>query len=581
MHFSSSLLSQNLSENIATFLSQQSGIFIKSYGVSGLAAPSTRGTNFGHTAIIWNGFNIQSPMNGGLDLALLPISLVDDIKMQYGGSSALFGSGSIGGTLHLDNQPKFETKLYGIVGGKIGSFNNVAQYSKIGFGTKKTATSFNFFHSSGKNDFTYIKGNKLQSVVNSASKNWNVGFNEKIKLVNSQELSFNFWYQDSYRQIPPSATSNNNLGLQEDKSIKTAIGWKKISKNIVWQARLGFFEENIFYKDIFIESPSKAKTFASAIEFTTSNKKLGLINFTLNQKHDIVNIPTANVDNRKQDRLAVSLSLRKELFKKKLNFIFNVREDFIDQKWLIPNTSISISKTIKPIFLSYKASRNFRIPTFNDLYFTDAFARGNPNLIEEFGWGHEINIKYKYQNTKFSFNNVLSIYSQNINNWIQWLNQDGVWSPENFKRIWSRGIEYDGKFRKQFYNFNIISSISHRIVFSTISSVKLGVSEKTIGKQLPYVPIYKGGGNIGLTYKNTSISYNHSFSNQIFTNADNSTKIQGYQLGNIILSQNILYKNTELKFNISLNNIWNKNYQVVQNFFMPRRNYSLELQLIF
>ena len=229
MHFSSSLLSQNLSENIATFLSQQSGIFIKSYGVSGLAAPSTRGTNFGHTAIIWNGFNIQSPMNGGLDLALLPISLVDDIKMQYGGSSALFGSGSIGGTLHLDNQPKFETKLYGIVGGKIGSFNNVAQYSKIGFGTKKTATSFNFFHSSGKNDFTYIKGNKLQSVVNSASKNWNVGFNEKIKLVNSQELSFNFWYQDSYRQIPPSATSNNNLGLQEDKSIKTAIGWKKIS----------------------------------------------------------------------------------------------------------------------------------------------------------------------------------------------------------------------------------------------------------------------------------------------------------------------------------------------------------------
>ncbi|MEL6718809.1 MAG: Plug domain-containing protein, partial [Bacteroidota bacterium] len=93
--------------NVADLLQQESNTFIKSYGLGSLATSSIRGGSAGHTLVLWNGLPLQSPMLGLLDLSLLPLNAVEEVSLQKGGNTALWGSGAIGGTVGLNNLPNY------------------------------------------------------------------------------------------------------------------------------------------------------------------------------------------------------------------------------------------------------------------------------------------------------------------------------------------------------------------------------------------------------------------------------------------------------------------------------------------
>jgi iron complex outermembrane receptor protein len=50
--------------SMAEVLQENTPVFIRNYGSGGLATASFRGSNAYHTPVIWNGINIQNPMNG-------------------------------------------------------------------------------------------------------------------------------------------------------------------------------------------------------------------------------------------------------------------------------------------------------------------------------------------------------------------------------------------------------------------------------------------------------------------------------------------------------------------------------------
>ena len=58
-----------------------------------------------HTLIDWNGININSPMLGQSDLSLIPVGLIDDIQIYFGGASMPINNGGIGGTINLETKP--------------------------------------------------------------------------------------------------------------------------------------------------------------------------------------------------------------------------------------------------------------------------------------------------------------------------------------------------------------------------------------------------------------------------------------------------------------------------------------------
>jgi iron complex outermembrane receptor protein len=73
--------------------------------MGGTATPSLRGTGAGHTGLTWNGVNISHPMLGQSDLSLVPVGLIDDIQIFYGGASMPLSNGGIGGIINLETHP--------------------------------------------------------------------------------------------------------------------------------------------------------------------------------------------------------------------------------------------------------------------------------------------------------------------------------------------------------------------------------------------------------------------------------------------------------------------------------------------
>ena len=87
--------------NLSDALKNNSAMHIKEYGLNGLSTLSVRGMSAQHTAIYWNNFNLQSCMNGLIDLNLLPSFFIDNTEVNTSSCVSSPGSGSLAGALFL------------------------------------------------------------------------------------------------------------------------------------------------------------------------------------------------------------------------------------------------------------------------------------------------------------------------------------------------------------------------------------------------------------------------------------------------------------------------------------------------
>jgi len=94
-------------DNVAQLLSYNSQVFVRAYGPNQMATTSFRGAGAQHTAVLWNGINLQNSLLGQTDFSLLPAGFMNDIGVYYGGNSALYGAGAIGGAVLLSNASAF------------------------------------------------------------------------------------------------------------------------------------------------------------------------------------------------------------------------------------------------------------------------------------------------------------------------------------------------------------------------------------------------------------------------------------------------------------------------------------------
>ena len=82
-------------------LALRSAAFIKQYGANGLGSLSLRGMGASQTTVLLDGMRIADPQTGHVDLSLLPTLLLESVRVEHGAGSARYGSGSLGGTVHL------------------------------------------------------------------------------------------------------------------------------------------------------------------------------------------------------------------------------------------------------------------------------------------------------------------------------------------------------------------------------------------------------------------------------------------------------------------------------------------------
>ena len=585
--------------NLADFLQSNTPLSIKAYG-TGLATVSTRGTGSSHTAIVWNGFNIQNALNGLVDLPLNEAGAFEHIGVQFGGSSALYGSGAIGGAIYLDNDIREKRGFHGELGFLSGSYGLLGQNMAISTGNNKVAGSFRLSHQASRNEFIFKNtaeiGQPLQYIQNAAFEKFNLSgsffFNLKTPKTiaeRSHFLKINIWESRNNRQISPTMTAQNDKARLDDANSRIGAEWSIFKGKSVTKARFAYFDEDNLYRSTTIDSShNRVKTTIGEVEHNIDlpNKtqwRFGL-NFTQNQAL------TQNFDtNKSRTRLAAFAAYNFAIFK--TDFSAAIRQELVDNR-LIPvtfslgflkhlfnpiltnNPSLITNNYPLPIthyqwILRGSISKNYNLPALNDLYWAQL---GNPNLKAENGINGELGIDFKVKQGIFTSKMSLTGFAMLTKDRILWSpKSDGLWHPSNVSSVFSRGIEafYTLDFNKN--DFNTRFNLNYQLARSTDSQ----------GKQLLYTPIHTGNASFFTQYKKFYFQYNQSVSSRRYGASDNSTWTNAFTIGNATIGRQFLIKKAQLDVQFKVKNVFNTDYQVIAFYANPKREYLLTGSLKF
>ena len=569
--------------NLSDLLADESPLFIKSYGLGSLATSSFRGGSAYHTTVLWNGISLSSPMNGQFDLSLVPIHATDDVKLQFGGSSALFGSGAVAGVVHLLNRSRFDQGITTGVDLYAGSFSDYRQNYSFEISKRKWVSSLRFFNTSSKNNFDYHNIYSASDATimqsNSELKNQGIISENKFVIRKNQILSVNAWLQRTDRNIPPTMLQQEHRSNQKDDAIRLTSEWKREKKNVVSFIRAAWLSEKLIYSDYLAGFSDTSKTRQGIAEAETK--------ITLNNKHAI-NVGVHNTystarhesfeNNPHQYRFALFASYLFVSKNRKLSASLSAREELLNGSFL-PFTYSSGAKYAISKYLTARVnlSKVYRIPTFNDLHWVPG---GNPDLLPESGFTEEAGLNLVLENKTLLFKTDVTVFNRNMENWILWLPGVSYWSPKNIMDVWSRGMETNNSLEVKTGKTKITFAVLTNYVLSENRTVKTE-NDASLNKQLIYTPMYSGMAKVSLEYKNMALSYRHNYVGYRYTSTDNTQYLEPYELGSIYFSYHASIKNYNMNIFLQAHNIWDERYQILSNRAMPGVHFNGGISLQF
>lgn len=577
---------------LVELLSEQSTIHVKNYGNGNIATTSFRGGNAHHTALLWNGLNIQNPMLGQNDLSLVSALLFDEVKLEFGGGSALWGSSALGGSIQLQNKAQFNKGFQSKIQVSAGSFDTKKIASAIILSYKKLVSSTKVYYTDSENNYRYldttdqINPNKQVAHANYQTK----GLMQEISFLipKNQKVNIRAWYNQTNRNLP-SFTSPVSKKHQYDENIKLNADWNYEKRNLYSVVRLGYLHDKLNYTDSIANIYSKTKSNTIIAEsdniYTLDQHKINFgVNFS--RYESIVpkelkatsSLPVKDtIIKHHINKLALFAAYQVALFNDKLKYNIAVRKEFtnLTQIPFTGNTGISFQAT-SHIALKVNAGKAFRQPTLNDLYWMPG---GNPNLKPESAYDFDGTAEYQITKTNFSFLIQGTYFNRRTKNWIMWLpNSNGYSSPINIAEVYSRGTETKTELAYYKKDFKIKLQINTSYVLSTTTKNN-NENDNSIGRQLIYTPRYSGQGNLHVYYKGFSLLFNQSYTGYRFTANDNTSWLNPYYLSNLRIAYKYSFSKiaSELFFNI--NNVFNKNYMVIANMPMALRSFEVGLTL--
>lgn len=566
-------------QNIAEILSFQTPVFIKNYGPGGISTTSFRGGNAAQTAILWNGLNIQNTMLGQVDLSTIPTSLFNQIEVEFGGSGSIWGSGAMGGSIHLNNKHELNKGLYTKLNFSSGNIGSNSLSTDIGYSDQKLSFKLkaNSIESQNTYRFNLPDSNKIVTQKNAYYRTVSALPELKYFISPYQNLTVAAWFNKGTRKLPR-AYNNNQFATQDDRSDRLNVNWNIDKKRIASNIKLAYLTDELNYTDssaaIFSESKMKNMVVENDNYINWINDQILNIAANLTANKAI----TTNYDGTKDlTRASVTIGNKGFYLDHKLEVRTSLRAEQVSTGQQPITYNFALNYKINS-FLEMKlnSGKVYRLPTLNDLYWNPG---GNPNLIPEEGFTTDgiLNFQTKVKQCDISIS--ASVFNKRISNWILWLpGNNGNPTPENVKEVWSRGTETNWQLTYKNDNWFFQLKCLTSYVISTVTKTELE-NDNTLYKQLIYTPRYVINGITTVGFKGCLISYQHNYNGYRFTTSDNSSWIDPYHYSTLRFNYLINLTSIQLGTFANINNVLNSNYEVIENRPMPLRNFEVGIQI--
>lgn len=617
------------SQSIADALRFFSGIQLKDYGgVGGIKTVDIRSMGTHHLGIFYDGIELGNAQNGQIDLGQFSLDNIDEISLYNGQKSAIFQPasdfGNAGSVYIRTRKPRFtDGKNYNVkLKVKYGS-SDLVRLSALWEQRLSSAvsTSLNAEHltSSGKYKFNYRRVTPSGVVAydtTAVRQNGDIRA-DRIDFNVNGILQRGYWntkvyFYNSQRGIP-GAIVNNVWRRGERQSDLNFFVQNRFQKDITdrfstqWLAKYAFYRTHYVNKDT-TQLPADNRFWQQEFYLSTSNAYEILPNWSISASYDF-RWNKLNADTYRfvfPTRFSNMISLATAFETRFIRIQGSVLASFIHDK-LHPTTRLmpgmkatdNITKFTPALFIDFPiidkatngastklsvrtfAKRSFRMPTFNDLYYTDL---GNSNLKPESATQYDLGVVFNKQYNRHLLKNVqfqADGYYNTIHDKIIAYpkGQQFRWTMLNLGRVHITGIDVMGAIALQPIN-DLVVTARLQYTYQDARDVT-NVSDVFYKDQIPYIPYNSGSAIVNLAYHNWTLNYSFIYSGKRYNQQENipNNYMQPWYTSDVSLQYDFKAFGTKCRAMLEVNNILNQKYDVILNYPMPGINGLVGLQV--
>ena len=525
--------------SLTSILRFNSPLHFKENGPGMVSSVSFRGTNASQTTVIWNGININSQFTGQTDFNTLITSNYDNITLRSGGGSVLYGSGAIGGSVHLNNRFRFGEGFHNKLLLKYGSFDTFLGSYTGRFSSEATALQVNVTHQSSDNDFKYPGQDKH----NSNGDFGNTGMNAAAAYVLNDQNILKIYtnYYSGNRGFSGTLFAPSKAKY-EDRNSRNLLQWTNFSGDFISNLKLAYLDETYRYfenREREQHSFGRVKTGLFKYDLEYELKPEMRVNAIVDLDYSLGTGTNIGEAERKSGSLGILFS--QDLGR--LGYDLSLRKEVTDQYESPILFSMGAEYNVNKMYdVRLNLSRNYRIPTFNDLFW---YAGGNQSLQPETSLQVEVGQKLHFSEVSFD----ATVYLIKIDDMLRWIpDSGGLWKPENTANVRNYGIEFWSNWKKMLGHQQV--EISGTYAWTKTCNLELD-------KVLIYVPEHKITATVAYNLKRFSAYYGHLYTGRVFTSSDNEYSLASYDIADFGLEYSFL-ENKKMSLGIEVSNIWNE-----------------------
>ena len=600
-------------QNIADAVKRMAGTNVKDYGgIGGMKTVSVRNLGAQHTAVSYDGITVSNTQAGQIDIGRFSLDNVGMLSMAIGQGSDIMQTArhyASAALLAIETErpvlDKGDSRLrLALKGGSWGQLNpSVRWWCQAGENTMTTLDA-DYMRADGRYPFVLRNGKEKSNEKrnNSDIEQWHGEANVLHKFGDGGSLDTKAYFYHSQRGVPGSVVLYNdnskerlwdeNFFLQTAYKRHIARQWKLAIRAKYTHSWNKYEDTNAKYTNGKKTEVNRQDEYYTSVTLgwkPTSWLEMALAeDVAVNKLRTTVNGSpnplrttslTALVSKAKYGRMTIEgnivMTYATESLTESEKYAIKKPED---RKKLSP--SLSFSYRLLPdeaLYVRAMTKSTFRLPTFNDLYYLQI---GNTSLrpenAHEYGAGMTWNSRPIGPLRYVAL--TIDAYYNDVTDKIVAFPSTYIWKMVNFGKAEIKGIDATmGTEVDIAKGYSIVANGS--LTWQEAKDKTEG--NATYGSQLPYTPKVSGGLSVMLLTPWVNVGYSATGQGKRYSMAQNTREYQldGYMEHSLSLSRDFLLGDNMLRLQLTVNNITDKQYEIIKYYPMPGRSVTASATL--
>ena len=616
------LLERLNTHSVADALRYFSGIQLKDYGgVGGIKTVNIRSMGTHHLGVSYDGVALGNAQNGQIDLGQFSLDNVEEITLYNGQKSAIFQPasdfGNAGSIYIRTKAPEFErneiTHLrFKAQYGSSDMFRFSTLWEQKLSETVYSSVSAGFLTASGKYKFHYERRYPDGTTA------WDTTAVRQNGDIHAERIEANLygrlwqgsWQMKGYlynsaRGIPGAIVNNVWKRGERQQDLNTffqaaydkSIGDKFATR---WLAKYAYYNTHYVNRDS-TQLPVDNRYKQQEVYFSTANVLELLPNWSASLSYDFKwNKLNADIWNfAYPTRISNLVSLATAIDYKHLKAQGSILATFINDwtnrrgEFAGQDSRSSLSKWTPALFVNVYPFRgtffsmrayvkqSFRMPTFNDLYYTDM---GNANLVPERATQYDVGFALNKHFTRGIVRHAemhFDAYYNTVHDKIVAYpkGQQFRWTMLNLGKVHIKGIDVEAEADFQIGK-DLVATARAQYTYQDARDVT-DPADSYYNDQIPYIPWHSGSAIVGLTYKNWDFNYSFIYAGERYDEQENIlyNHMEPWYTSDLSLRYKFTVDSLQFTAQAEVNNVLDQDYEVIVNYPMPGRNYALTLSV--